>query len=905
MKRHIKKRAKLIRNENGFDFEKDKEEYMIHKKIAEGANREDPTLAALKKKAQAKDDDKYQIPADLRQQMDEDVENREFNKLDKAQDDNRKQVANYFDEDRIRLEERLRKEGKLNDGEIENILNDYDMHTRDMAQMLQDDERRQKENFKRQLEARKKRRQGIFYEINQLREERKNAKEIEAKELEEHFEKMKEEENFIIGKVLVDEEKKMRNDLEKNLSAKKGKLKAYVEKMKRAKDGDKEAFKKALEEFNEKEKQLNEELNNERKRALMEIERKIAERKKREKQRIAQMKPEKSSVDVPRIEAKIESKLELLKREADDDVAEELEHERQKRKIPQELAKLRKENNEKIRELRELNALKYEEFCKELNEKYDENKLGDLIDLSSGSDLQGLREELADNVSLLKRVKDFDRRAELEQRIEQLKKDISQAAKDGKEEDKIKKNNKLLQERAKLIEEKEARRREFKWKLFEQEEKERDALREKEREEWLKREKEAIDAVINKYLENGDTEGLAEVLDQVYGSGSKIYNDRLLNLTNKLQEKKARRLKYNFNSNLDKKIHDIEELNRVMNPQLERLNAKKYIISEDDYKSQLKDLMMKENEKRAEIEALAANREQESQYQTMLQFVEEQKGMVDGLNEDMKDLRNYAFMPNKVKDKHLKNEIKKLNERYSQELERMKKEEEEAKQRELDEIKNRFKQGADELEQNKKDFEMLGMFEKRLDDARDNAERFKMQNKRLMMEELNREKAKLGKELTEDEKAILMARYERKMKNLNKALEREHERQVNDHSRQLREKQRELEMKKRERELLLNSLSMYKDSRARQIAYEDNFERLASMIEEEFELVDHEAYTYGPMKIYDLVKWKREADEYLDVLGGDVDLLERVRRIEKYVGTLNTSSYGRIKNLLEKIRKKE
>lgn len=859
-------------------------------------------MAALRRKAEVEKEDKYYIPDDLRKQMDEDVENRELQKLDRAQEDARHQVSNYYDEERQKLEERLRREGKLNEGEIENILNDYDMHTRDMAMMLQEDERRQHENFLRQLEARKKRRKDIFSDIDKLREEHQRAKELEAKELQSHFEKMKAEENHIIGKVLVDEEKKMRKDLENELEKKKkDRLKDYVARLKRT--SDKDEFKHLLAEYNDRQKDVEAELDNERKRALMEIERKMTERKRKERQRIAQMKPERTNADVEKIEAKIEAKMELLKKEADDEAAEMLEEERRKRNISQELAMLRKQNDERVKRLRDLNEQKYEDFCRELNEKYDERKLGDLIDLNSGSEgLQGMREELADTVSMLKRSRDPEEKKELESRIEELKKAISKAAKDGKEEEKIKANNKLLQERARLVEEREAKKREFRWKQFQEEEGERDKLKDTERDEWLRREKEAIDAVVDKFLSSGDTEGLAEVLDQVYGAGSKVYSDRVLDLMNKLQEKKARRLKYNFISNLDKKIHDIEELNRVMNPQLERLNAKKYIISEDEYKRQLKDLMMKENEKRAEIEALAASREKESQTNTMIQFVEEQKKMIDTLNEDMKELRDYAFRPNKIKDKHLKNEIKKLNDKYAKELEKMKKQEEEAKQKQIDEIKARFKELEDQLEKNKKDFEMLGMFEKKLDDTRENAAKFRDQNKRMMMDRLIQEKEKLGNELTEDEKAILLARYERKMKNLNKALEKEHERQMKDHSKQLRSKTRELEMKKRERELLLNSLSMYKDSRAQRIADENDFERLASMIGEDMELIDHEAYSYKPMKIYDLIRWRREADEYLDVLGGEVDLLERVRRIETYVGNLNTTSYGRIKNLVEKIK---
>jgi hypothetical protein len=47
---------------------------------------------------------------------------------------------------------------------------------------------------------------------------------------------------------------------------------------------------------------------------------------------------------------------------------------------------------------------------------------------------------------------------------------------------------------------------------------------------------------------------------------------------------------------------------------------------------------------------------------------------------------------------------------------------------------------------------------------------------------------------------------------------------------------------------------MYKDYRAEQIANEDNFKRLSLIIEEDLEIIDHEAYSYKPMKIYDLIR---------------------------------------------------
>ena len=900
LKKFVRKRAKVIRNEAGHDFSKEMRERQLDKYFKEKNAEEDEYDIQLKKRREKDEDSKYKIDASLKEQLDQEVEDREIDKLGKAQEETRYQVANYLDDERRKLEERLRREGKLSENEIENILNDYDMHTRDMAQMLQEDERRQQENFKRQLEARKNRRKKLLGDIEGLKDERKKAQEIEAKELEEHIKKQKEEENFVIGKILVDEEKEMRARMEKDLEdKKKAKLKAFENKLKRTKD--KDEFKDLLDEYSEREKQVEAELNNERKLALMQIQARINERKRKEKMRISMMVPESSSVDIPSIEKKIEEKMDLLQKEAEDEIAEKLQEERRKKQIQAELEIMRKENQDYIDNLKKLNEEKYDDFLNDLNEKYKDIDNEDLLDLSNN--VQDMREELADTVSALRHIEDENERRKLQNRIQELKKELAEETKDGKDEKQLKKNNKMLKERAKLAEEKEAKKREFRWKLFENEDQERDKLHERERQEWLKREKEAIDACVDKFIASNNLNGLAETLDQVYGAGSKVYSDRHLDLMNKLQEKKARRLKHGFNDNLDKKIYEIEKQNRIMNPQIKKLNGKQHLLPKDEFVKQLKDLMMKENEKRAEIEALAANREADAQTKIMFQFIEEQKDKVDELNSDMRDLREYAFNPNRIKDKLFKTEAKKLKEKYDKELEKMKKDEEAAKQRQIDELNGRLNKNKDELEKNRKDFEKLCLFEKQLENENDSKERFQKQNHKLMMDQLNKEKDKLGKELTEDEKALMMQRYERKMKNLSKALEKEHERQIQGHSGQLMTKQKELEMRKRERELLLNSLSMYKDYRAEQIANEDNFKRLSLIIEEDLEIIDHEAYSYKPMKIYDLIKWKRETDEYLDALGGSDTLLQRVARIEKYIGNLNLSSFARVRNLVNKIKK--
>ena len=522
---------------------------MIHRKFA-GEKNEEQNLWELKKKKEMGDEDKFKLPEHLKKQIDEEVENKGYQKLSKAQEDNRQQVSNFYDEERRKLEERLRREGKLSENEIENILNDYDMHTRDMAIMLQEDEQRQQENFRKQLEARKKRRIALFDEIEQLKEERKRQKLKDAQD--------KKEEQDAMDRQLIDEEKELRKKMEKEIDDKKNaSLMEFKNKLKKNKD--KDNFKDLLEEYSKKEKEVEADLYNERNRALANIQAKLNERK-----RVLSRKLEIEKEDI--IGEKIEAKIALLKKEAEDEASEILEEERRKKKIQAQLSLMRKENDEFINHLRDVNQEKYDDFCKELDQKYDENKLGKLIDVNSGGEsIQSMREELADLFSLIKRTKNPEEIAKYQQRIEELKKLIADADKDGKLEEKIKKNNKLLQERAKLVEERESKKKEFKWKQFEEEEKERDKLLEKERQEWLKKEKEAIDAVVNKFFDKGDTDGLAEVLDQVYGAGSKVYSDRLFDLNNKLQEKKARRLKYNFNSNLDNKIHDIEELNRVIN----------------------------------------------------------------------------------------------------------------------------------------------------------------------------------------------------------------------------------------------------------------------------------------------------------------------------------------------------
>jgi len=144
-----------------------------------------------------------------------------------------------------------------------------------------------------------------------------------------------------------------------------------------------------------------------------------------------------------------------------------------------------------------------------------------------------------------------------------------------------------------------------------------------------------------------------------------------------------------------------------MNPQIKKLNAKQHLLPKDEFVKQLKDLMLKENERRAEIEALAASREADAQTKIMFDFIDLQKKTVDELNHDMKDLRDYAFNPNRIKDKVFKAEAKRIKEKYDKELERMTKEEEEAKQRQIDELNQRFQKNRDELEKNRKDFEKL------------------------------------------------------------------------------------------------------------------------------------------------------------------------------------------------------
>ena len=154
----------------------------------------------------------------------------------------------------------------------------------------------------------------------------------------------------------------------------------------------------------------------------------------------------------------------------------------------------------------------------------------------------------------------------------------------------------------------------------------------RERREWLKREKEAIDTCVDKFVVSNNLNGLSETLDQVYGAGSKVYSDRHLDLMNKLQEKKARRLKNNFNDDLDKKIYEIEKQNRIMNPQIKKLNSKQHLLPKDEFVKQLKELMMKENEKRAGIEGLTANRGADVHTKIMFQFIEEQKDKIDELS---------------------------------------------------------------------------------------------------------------------------------------------------------------------------------------------------------------------------------------------------------------------------------
>ena len=102
-------------------------------------------------------------------------------------------------------------------------------------------------------------------------------------------------------------------------------------------------------------------------------------------------------------------------------------------------------------------------------------------------------------------------------------------------------------------------------------------------------------------------------------------------------------------------------------------------MSEQEYKTQLKNLMMAENEKKAEIEARISESEREFHEKLMIEFIEKQKQAMIKLAQEMEKLKNHVLDPDKVKDKLMKAEIEKFNLKYANELKDLQNKEEEEK----------------------------------------------------------------------------------------------------------------------------------------------------------------------------------------------------------------------------------
>ena len=132
----------------------------------------------------------------------------------------------------------------------------------------------------------------------------------------------------------------------------------------------------------------------------------------------------------------------------------------------------------------------------------------------------------------------------------------------------------------------------------------------------------------------------------------------------RLNEAKARKMKVHFNLQVDKKVGMIEDLNDMIQPKLERLKARKDLMPDAEYQSQLKSLMLLESEKRLEIQAKLAEDERDFQEALMKEFVEKQKEVLIALTAEMEDMKNSVLNSQALKDRILKPELDRLKSRY-------------------------------------------------------------------------------------------------------------------------------------------------------------------------------------------------------------------------------------------------
>lgn len=97
---------------------------------------------------------------------------------------------------------------------------------------------------------------------------------------------------------------------------------------------------------------------------------------------------------------------------------------------------------------------------------------------------------------------------------------------------------------------------------------------------------------------------------------------------------------------------------------------------------------------------------------------------------------------------------------------------------------------------------------------------------------------------------------------------------------------------------------MFSDQKAKAFVYEDSFDKLTMMINDEMQIIDQEAYSRPIENADDIVKWKKPKDELMEGLGGEASLLQRIARIERFVNSLNLNKYMRVKNAIEKLQRK-
>eukprot|EP00347_Sterkiella_histriomuscorum_P024400 403331247 len=287
-----------------------------------------------------------------------------------------------------------------------------------------------------------------------------------------------------------------------------------------------------------------------------------------------------------------------------------------------------------------------------------------------------------------------------------------------------------------------------------------------------------------------------------------------------LFEERARGLRKYIFSLMTQKQTELELIREEFNPQYDFLRDRKAkgLITESQYKEMMAKLHDEENERRIDCEIQLKELEQKMEEELMIQAVnnknEAEQAFKDRQSDEKLKMIDYLISKNQGNDA-IRQYLEKEKKNTLKELVDFKNQKEKEKQLKLRDIELMRENRENELRE--KEERMLNWEERMKQEEAKHQEAFEKQKNAILTKKLNEQKSELLREVNKDEIDRLVQQHKRDLANLETALQREQQRQLENMRSNMGERLKVQETDKVKREIKMAQLIKDKDIRSKEM----------------------------------------------------------------------------------------